>query len=199
MLLYWCATKSFATLLILQPNHLLLYWFCNQIICYFIDSATKSYATLLILQPNHMLLYWFCNQILCYFFILQPNHMLLYWFCNQIICYFIDSATKSYATLLIRQPNHSLIYWFWNQIVWDFVHSNLWNLSLVKGTGMCSIHMVVRSLPHMGFSVVMVVITWFVDTVGCRYNAVQYNIILQWLRPNINQSFNTQMTPHISP
>ena len=34
------------------------------------------------------------------------------------------------------------------------------------------------------------------NTVGCHYNAVRYNMILhtslQWLRPNINQSFSTQ-------
>ena len=42
------------------------------------------------------------------------------------------------------------------------------------------------------------------DSTGkCRYNAVQYNMILhtplQWLGQNIHQSFNPQKTPHISP
>ena len=47
------------------------------------------------------------------------------------------------------------------------------------------------------------VIRYVCYAVGCLYNAVQYNMILhtsmQLLKPNINQSFSTQKTPHISP
>ena len=41
------------------------------------------------------------------------------------------------------------------------------------------------------------------DTVECRYNRVQNNMImhtsLQWPRQNINQSLHSQKTPHLSP
>ena len=40
-------------------------------------------------------------------------------------------------------------------------------------------------------------------TVKCRYNSVQYNIILhtsmQWLSLKLNETLNPQKTPHISP
>ena len=40
-------------------------------------------------------------------------------------------------------------------------------------------------------------------TVDCRYNAVQYNVILytslRWLGHNMDVSLNPQMTPYISP
>ena len=43
----------------------------------------------------------------------------------------------------------------------------------------------------------------FSNTVLCRYNAVQYNMMLhttlQWLKSNINQNFNPRKTPLISP
>ena len=44
------------------------------------------------------------------------------------------------------------------------------------------------------------------NTVGCRYNAVQYDLMLhylhtalQWLKQNINQNLNWKETSHISP
>ena len=43
----------------------------------------------------------------------------------------------------------------------------------------------------------------FVITVGCRYNAVQYNTIfytaLRWRKQKMNHSVKSQNTPHISP
>ena len=44
---------------------------------------------------------------------------------------------------------------------------------------------------------------WNPNTVRCHYKAIQDNMILntllQWLRPNINQTWSTQKTPHNSP
>ena len=43
----------------------------------------------------------------------------------------------------------------------------------------------------------------YMYTVECRYNTVQYNMILytslRWLEQNINVSLNPQKTPHNSP
>ena len=44
---------------------------------------------------------------------------------------------------------------------------------------------------------------YYLNTVECHYDTVQYNMILhislEWLRQNTNQNLNTQNTPHTSP
>ena len=42
---------------------------------------------------------------------------------------------------------------------------------------------------------------WFIHTVGCRYNAVQHDVMLYtallWLKQNISQNLYSRKTPHI--